>query len=228
MGQCTAHEPAAFAARQLESRVTEGVRSLEVRWIFPGQLEAAVAGWFGRFPAWVESREDIYLLCPPSPGLSVKIRGGQALEVKAYRGSPGSLDVAGRARGRMESWQKWSIGEDVPSQDSRDAACWRPVGKTRRITQFSLAREQIVASGPEEGDEPRCHLELTEIRMQDQDWWSLGLEATGPAGLLRTVLEGTAGLVFAQALPGGMQPGPHESRSYAEWLGQPPGTGDDA
>jgi hypothetical protein len=41
-----------------ESLVTEGVRSLEVRWILPGQLEAAVAGWFGRFPAGVESRED--------------------------------------------------------------------------------------------------------------------------------------------------------------------------
>jgi hypothetical protein len=27
------------------SPVTEGVRSMEVRWIFPGQLETAVAGW---------------------------------------------------------------------------------------------------------------------------------------------------------------------------------------
>jgi hypothetical protein len=33
-----------------QSLVTEGVRSLEVRWIFPGQLEAAVARWFGRVP----------------------------------------------------------------------------------------------------------------------------------------------------------------------------------
>jgi hypothetical protein len=31
--------------------VTEAVRSLEVRWIFPGQLETAVARWFSRFPA---------------------------------------------------------------------------------------------------------------------------------------------------------------------------------
>ncbi len=44
--------------------------SLEVRWIFPGQLEAAVAGWFGRFTARVESREDAYLLDPPLRGLS--------------------------------------------------------------------------------------------------------------------------------------------------------------
>ena len=44
------------------SPVTEAVRSLEVRWIFPGQLETAVAGWFGRFPAAVESREDTFPL----------------------------------------------------------------------------------------------------------------------------------------------------------------------
>jgi hypothetical protein len=50
-----------------ESPVTEAVRSLEVRWILPGQLEAAVAGWFGRFPARTESREDTYLLDPPLP-----------------------------------------------------------------------------------------------------------------------------------------------------------------
>ena len=84
-----------------ESPVTEGVRSLEVRWIFPGQMEAAVARWFGRFPAQTESREDTYLLDPQLRGLSVKVRGGAALEVKVYRGSPGILEVAGRARGRL-------------------------------------------------------------------------------------------------------------------------------
>ena len=91
------------------SLVAEGVRSLEVRWIFPGRLEAAVAGWFGRFPAETESRQDTYLLNPPLRGLSVKVRGGGALEVKAYRGSPGILEVPGRARGRLEAWQKWSF-----------------------------------------------------------------------------------------------------------------------
>jgi len=46
-----------MAAEPPQSRVTEGVRSLEVRWIFPGQPEAAVAGWFGRFPAgWSHAR----------------------------------------------------------------------------------------------------------------------------------------------------------------------------
>jgi hypothetical protein len=87
------------------SSVTEGARSLEVRWIYPGQLDAVVAGWFGRFPAGVDSREDSYLLDPDLRGLSVKVRAGGVLEVKVYGGSPGILDVPGRARGR---W--WSLG----------------------------------------------------------------------------------------------------------------------
>jgi hypothetical protein len=86
-----------------DSPVAEAVRSLEVRWIFPGQLEAAVAWWFARFPATAESRVDACLLDPRLRGLSVKVRGGGALEVKAYGGSPGILEVAGRARGGMEA-----------------------------------------------------------------------------------------------------------------------------
>jgi hypothetical protein len=58
-----------------QSLVTEGVHSLEVRWSYPGQLEAAVARWFGRFPAAEESREDTYLLDPQLRGQSVKVRG---------------------------------------------------------------------------------------------------------------------------------------------------------
>jgi hypothetical protein len=208
-----------MTAEPPESPVIEAVRSLEVRWIFPGQPEAAVAGWFGRFPAATESREDIYLLDPQLPGLSVKVRGGGALEVKVYRGSPGTLELAGRARGRLQAWHKWSFPFSPLRQDSGDPAGWRTVRKRRRISRFSGASGPIVAPAPGRGQEPRCEVELTEVRTRGQDWWTLGFEATGPADLLRSALEATAALVFAQALPGDMEPGPDESRSYAEWLG---------
>jgi hypothetical protein len=71
-------------------------------------------------------------------------------------------------------------------------------------------------------------VELTEVHSGGEHWWTLGFEATGPASLLRSELEATAALVFAQALPGGVQPGPGDSRSYAQWLGQQPGAGSDA
>ena len=35
-----------------------------MRWILPGQLDAAIASWFGRFPARLDSREDAYLIHP--------------------------------------------------------------------------------------------------------------------------------------------------------------------
>jgi hypothetical protein len=219
--QC--QEQVTMTAAQPESLVTEGVRSLEVRWIFPGQMEAAVAGWLERFPARMESREDTYLLDPPLRGLSVKVRGGGALEVKAYRGSPGILDMEGRARGRMESWQKWSFPSGPLSAGSGRPAGWRPVSKRRRISRFSLASGPIAARTPGVGREPGCEVELTEIGTRGEDWWTLGFEATGPADLLRGELEAAAALVFAQALPGAVAPGTDDSRSYAEWLRQWPG-----
>jgi hypothetical protein len=217
-----------MTAESRESPVTEAAGSLEVRWIFPGPLDSAVAGWFGRFPAGTESREDAYLLDPQLRGLSVKIRGGGALEVKAYRGSPGILEVAGGARGRLESWQKWSFPFRPPSGDSCGPPGWTPVRKRRRISRFSSAGGQLVALAAGLGDEPRCEVELTEVRTGGQDWWTLGFEATGPADLLRSELQAAAALVFAQALPGGVQPGPDESSSYAQWLSLRPGAGSNA
>src|SRR6187402_2877259 len=93
----------------LDAAVSSGPPNLEVRWIRSGDLEPRTLEWFGRFAATVESREDDYLINPDLDGLSVKIRGGLALEVKVYCGSLGVLDVPGDAQGRMEFWQKWSF-----------------------------------------------------------------------------------------------------------------------
>ena len=215
-----------MTAAQRDSPVTEGIRSLEVRWIFPGQLEAAVAGWFARFPAELEIREDTYLLHPRLRGLSVKLRAGAALEVKAYQGSPGILDMAGRARGRMESWRKWSFPFGSPSPGGRDPAGWRLIRKTRRISRFSLASGPIQVSGQELGEEAGCAVELTEVLTRGEAWWTLGFESVGPPHLLRSQLEATAALVFAEPLPVEVEPGLNDSSSYAEWLLQWPATED--
>jgi hypothetical protein len=211
-----------MTAAQRDSPVPEGIRSLEVRWVFPGQLETVVSRWFARFPAELETREDAYLLSPSLRGLSVKLRAGAALEVKAYQGSPGILDIAGRARGRMESWRKWSFPFGSPSYGGPEPAGWRLIRKTRRISRFSLAGDSIQVRGPGPDEEPGCAVELTEVRARGEAWWTLGFESVGPAELLRGQLEASAALVFAETLPGEMEPGLNDSRSYAEWLLQGP------
>lgn len=211
-----------MTAAHPDNQVTEGVPSLEVRWIFPGQAGTAVARWFGRFPAEVEAREDAYLVPPQLRGLSVKVRGGRALEVKVYRGSPGILQVAGRARGRLESWQKWSFPCGPPGQGGAAPAGWVPVHK--RISRFSLAGGQIGIRMTGPGAEPACMAELTEVHTRGRAWWTLGFEATGPTSLLRREIETTVALVLDQDLPDDMKLDTGHSQSYAEWLGWQPGS----
>jgi hypothetical protein len=200
------------------SRDVEGVRSLEVRWIFPGQLTAATAGWFGRFPAQTVTLDDAYLVDPHLPGLSVKVRERRALEVKVFHGSPGLLEVPGRARGRLESWRKWSFPCDPANQESGDPAGWRMVHKRRRISRFSRVRRAAMAHLPDAASKPGCAVELAEFYALGEDWWTLGFEATGPANGLRGQLEAAATVVFSQSLPGGLELGMGNSMSYARWL----------
>jgi hypothetical protein len=198
--------------------VTGGLSTVEVRWILPGQLDAAIAGWFRPFPAWTESREDAYLIYPVLRGLSVKIRAGRALEVKVCHGCPGILDAAGRARGRLESWRKWSFPCGPLGPYDGGPSAWTVVHKRRRISQFRLASGRIMAGIPGQATEPSCTVELTEVSSGSEAWWSLGFEATGPADLLLSMLQGTAALVFARALPADVELDMNQCQSYADWL----------
>ena len=197
--------------------------SLEVRWIFRGELKPAVAGWFGQFPARTETREDRYLLNPRLRGLSVKIRGNVSLEVKAYCGSQGSLKVPGHIRGHIQAWHKWSFPLSQLRADCAPAG-WRRVRKTRRLSRFVLSSSEFVPDNAELRRQPGCGVELTEIRTQGQDWWSLGFEASSPSDcrgdtsdLLRSGLAATAALVFARPAPA-VEPGTDYFASYAQWL----------
>ena len=206
------------AALVPDGQAIERAATLEVRWILPGQLEASMAEWFDRFPAVAEFQEDAYLLDPRLAGLSVKIRSGRTFEVKTYRSSPGILDSAGRARGHLESWQKWSFPVASLSTAGEGAAGWTLVRKKRRITQFLAAGGPIRAVLPGGGEEPGCAVELTEVRLRDEPWWTLGFEAAGPASVLQSHLEAAAALVFACDLPDGIELGTESSMPYVEWL----------
>ena len=217
-----------MAAEPPQSPVTEGVRSLEVRWIFPGQLDTAVVGWFGRFPAAVESREDTYL-----PGSAVARAVGEGPRRRGTGGEGVPREPGNPGSGRTRSRTHGVVAEVVLSLQPAPPGQRRP-GRLETGTQAAANQPVLTglradaARAPGLGGEPRCEVELTEVRTSGRDWWTLGFEATGPADLLRSELQATAALVFAQALPGGVEPGPDESRSYAEWLCLRPSAESDA
>jgi len=114
--------------RQPDRPASEGIRSLEVRWIFPGQLGTAVAGWFAASRPPGNTRGHLFPQPAPAPAVREDPRrrgsGGQGIPRE-----PRNLDVARCARGRLESWHKWSFPCDPLGQGSGDPAGWRPVRK---------------------------------------------------------------------------------------------------
>lgn len=203
------------------------VESLEVRWILSGPLGTAMQEWFARFPIGTQARQDTYLLQPRLPGLSVKLRDGASLDVKSYLGSPGILSPARRSparRGRLESWRKWSFPYDAaPPSDSSSPGVsdgWVVVSKRRRGIWFPLATGQNPAPVPKPVAQTGCAVELTEVDVHGEPWWTMGFEATGSAGLLHSALEHAADQIFAQPLPPGVDFSLGNSRSYTQWLTQ--------
>ena len=203
-----------MTALQPDIPVTGPLRSLEARWILPGPLEPAVTRWFARFPAEVSSREDTYLVDPQLGGLSAKLRGGRTFEVKVYRGSPGILQVTGRAFGRLESWDKWSFAGEQVSWGGADLPGWRPVHKL--ISRFSPARGHSRMRAQGLGEEPGCHVELTEVHMSGQAWWTLGFEGYGELDQVEAILSLTVSLMARRRCPPPVTPG--EATGYPSWL----------
>jgi hypothetical protein len=199
---------------------TDFADSLEIRWIVPGWPTAVMRDWFAALPpapSVTETREDAYLVWPRLRGLSVKLRAGTDLDVKALRSSGRVLDLPGGSRGRVEAWRKWSFSSEPLPGDPLSAA-WAIVRKRRRTVWFSLAAGVNLAAG-----EAGCAAELAEVLVHGEPWTSVGFEASGSPGLLHRALDRAVGVVFAAAPAGCPGFGLDHCRSYSQWLYQCPG-----
>lgn len=175
-------------------------RTAEARWFFRGAVPAPVRAWFDALgePVETEARTDHYL-APSGDGLGVKVREGR-LEAKRRDGAGGRLRV-GRAASDVASWSKWSF---ALAEGAEPVGPWVEVAKRRR------QRERAAAGGA-------CALELAEVAVGGEAWWSVCLEATGPTeGARRAALVEAAGRWLgrddAPALPA------EAALGYPAWL----------
>jgi hypothetical protein len=190
-----------------------GLRTFEVRWIRRGRLATDVVTWFARLSHFREERrDDDYLRVPNLAGFSIKIRGGESLDVKQRRGTVGDVELGGVASGRIRQWVKVSFTLSAGVSQLPAPAGWVRVGKHRRIIYSPIAESRSAA--PESGI---CSVELTEIYVEDEEWWTLGFESTGPEALALAGLRDRASMVFSEPPPMRALRS-SESISYSEWL----------
>ena len=175
--------------------------------------------WFSASVGQLETRTDTYLVIGQAEGLSVKIRGGLRLDIKVSIGDEGVIDLPGHARGRTQSWKKWSLPMPPVREIEAQSPDWVQIAKRRRITWFSVAHGVATArSSVGAGDQATCTVELTEVLKGEENWWTLGFEAAGAPDTLRRTLAATAALVFSSPLPDALRLRIADSMSYSEWL----------
>lgn len=194
-----------------------GRTTLEVRWIHPGRIPSGVMDRVGPFGDSVELREDRYLVDPWSPEVGMKVRGAAEVDLKAFRGSPGELLVPGGGAGRLELWEKWSFPLDDEASPPSGTG-WLAVRKVRHRRSFHTVGGRIAERPLREVDEPGCSIELTEVTVGDEVWWTIGLESGGDPQARDRDLRATVDALLGDPLPGALFD-PLDSMSYTEWLG---------
>ncbi len=180
--------------------------SAELRWFKRGKLPQEISKWFqqddleGQLQQ-PEEREDLYLYSPGIEYLGLKLRQGR-LEIKWRKAELGVQWFGNRVEGKVEKWGKWlcqdSTGESFQLTDIVGEKSWVSVKKVRSQRLYE-----------------NCALELTQLNIGGNDWWSLAFEASDDDSLIDN-LKTIANLVFKTY--NGLELQAQDSYAYPSWL----------
>lgn len=193
--------------------------SAELRWFKHGALPEGIAQWFQQYEgvAPPEEREDLYLYVPENDYMGIKLRQGR-LEIKWRKAQLGILRFGDAVEGNAEKWGKW-LCED-PTQESFQlqdvVSTWVSVKKRRFQRRYQFADALIKVVGVNESITQGCNVELTQLRINDNEWWSIAFEAFGKEERLMNNLKSVASEVFQNYRD--LELLAKDSYAYPSWL----------
>ncbi|MEA5599290.1 hypothetical protein [Rivularia sp. UHCC 0363] len=174
----------------------------EVRWFYSGNIPESIESWFKhcllsptKLP---EKREDVYLYAPNCDYLGIKLRQG-ALEIKWRYPKSNVMNFGSVVEGNVEKWSKWrldSTGEAFQLTQIGDNPVWVRVAKVRFSQLYQVVANTVQPVSSDPNVDNGCSLELTNIEVNGNKWWSIALEAFGEDSNLKDNLQVTANFVF--------------------------------
>lgn len=160
----------------------------ELRWFYRGTLPPAIADWFaadtlGEYLQTPEERSDVYLYVPECEYLGIKLRQ-KRLEIKLRKAELGGWQFGDNLHGKAEKWVKWSCedstGETLLPPDVLKKAPWVSVKKVRQQRKYQISQNGSIQPVPlNESITEGCNVEITQLTIKENDWWSLAFEAYG-------------------------------------------------
>ncbi|MDQ3290568.1 MAG: hypothetical protein M3Q05_04690 [Bacteroidota bacterium] len=210
------------------------VYSAEIRWFFKSLTEVSVIeNWFKAQQKYFSEqwdRTDIYLWQPDLEKHSVKIREGK-VEVKVLSKDRGVVIIDPANSGISNNWVKYSfelketdtennalLKQFSQPTDKPDKSIWVRVDKERLLVKYALhAPNDSLSLIPEnEWPDEGCGVELTRIKINQQEYYTFGLEAFSKTQCEEMNLE----KVLSQLIPEININGLHylQSHSYPSFL----------
>ncbi|MBD2166207.1 hypothetical protein H6G04_17580 [Calothrix membranacea FACHB-236] len=179
--------------------------SNELRWFYPGELPENMKLWFQQHclvnPSQPpEAREDVYLYSPGCDYLGIKLRQGR-LEVKWRQAELGVVSFGDLITGKAEKWGKW-LCEDANAESFQPAMVlgnpvWVRVKKVRYSQLFQVFADYAIQPvATKQRLDNGCSVEITNLVVAENAWWSIAFEAFGEDSCIRENLQATAKWVF--------------------------------
>lgn len=197
--------------------------SAEIRWFFQGIIHNDILLFFKENQIVFQEeppRTDWYLLNNDN-FTSVKLRN-HSLEIKRFLGKHENFRINSEIRGNAEKWVKFSF-EMKPGDDSRDIttgryAQWLAVEKKRSVVRYAVLNDGDIRVGTE--DEPEGGtLEICFVKTLKRDFWTVGIETSGPEEKAVMNLEQIANHLFRNSMQISLFKN-ENSYSYPEFLGK--------
>jgi hypothetical protein len=172
----------------------------ELRWLYPGTIPSEIEEWFGQNCS-PQKREDWYLYTPGNDYLGIKLRQ-ERLEVKWRKAELSVLRFGELVEGKAEKWGKWicsdSRGESFQPATVSGNSIWINIQKIRRLQKYQILPDSsIQAVADDKNVDNSCSVEITQLLIQEQTWWSLAFEAVGEDTQILENLRLTASYLFS-------------------------------
>ncbi|MFB2839204.1 hypothetical protein [Floridanema evergladense] len=197
----------------------------EIRWFYQGEVAPAIKNWFTKDVLrencqTFEQREDWYLRIPGCEFLGVKLRQKQ-LESKLRVAELGVLYLSKNVIGSAEKWVKWSCddpeAESLITSEVVAKGEWVKVEKARSQIRYLIADDgSLIPTSTTGTSQVGCNVELTQLIVDRDRWWSLGFETSGKSDDLMPILEAVTNKVF-QTFPE-EELSLRNSYAYPKWL----------
>jgi len=158
------------------------LESIELRWFFKGVMPKNVVKYCNlSFKCRIEYRTDYYLELKNCNYLGIKLRD-ERLEIKWRKNSNDVLKLYNpNMSGNIESWVRWewvdgaSYNDIIKFMNIQTNSPLIKIDKKRSQKKFIVKNRVLEEIYCNQRDFD-CALEITELKINDQMWWSVGFD----------------------------------------------------